>query len=81
MTALLSMTGGELLRALVEKIISFDFEVLKDTFHVEAQFDILAKSLLSAAVVILGSFPIAVRQVSSAKSRQSHSRSFKMSFM
>ena len=66
---------------LLEKIISLDFEVLKETFQMFAQLEILTKSLLSAAEVRFGSLPNAVRQVSSAKRRQSHSRSSKISFM
>ena len=78
---LLKTTGGELCNVLLEKIISLVFDELKVTFQIFAQAEIFVKSLLRAAVVMLGSFPTAVRQVSSAKSSPSHSRSLRISLM
>ena len=73
--------SGTMMVTLLEKMISLDFEVLNETFQMLAQLEILTKSLLSAAEVRFGSLPTAVRQVSSAKRRQSHSRSCTMSLM
>ena len=77
----LNKIGGELLSVLLENIISFDLEALYVTFHILAQAEILSKSLLMAAVVKFGSLPTAVKQVSSANSKPSHSKSLRISLM
>ena len=64
---LFNISGGELLRNLLEKIMSLDFEELKVTFHFCAQFEIFSKSLFKICAVSAGSDPVANKEVSSAK--------------
>ena len=77
----LKIRGGELFNTLFEKIKSLDFSALKVTFHNFAQLEILTKSLFSISAVSEGSFPLAKREQSSAKSKISLSNPDTMSLM
>ena len=73
--------GGELWRHFLVNIISLDSFGLKVNFHLSAQLDILARSILSCRAVSAGSSPLSTRVVSSANINISLSISLKITLI